>query len=84
MLSLDDAVSGVERVREAMGRCGPPAAAACLAGVTAGIALGFGSRSFIQEFGLGMAAGLVLELLIVQALISPALLSLTAGRTRDQ
>jgi hypothetical protein len=81
---VDSGVSGVDRVREAMGRCGPPAAAACLAGVTAGIALGFGSRSFIQEFGLGMAAGLVLELLIVQALIAPALLSLTAGRTRDQ
>ena len=81
---VDEGVSGVDRVREAMARCGPPAAAACLAGVTAGIALGFGSRSFIQEFGLGMAAGLVLELLIVQALIAPALLSLTAGRTRDQ
>jgi predicted RND superfamily exporter protein len=71
-------------VREAMARCGPPAAAACLAGVTAGIALGFGSRSFIKEFGLGMAVGLVLELLIVEALIAPALLRLTASRPSRQ
>jgi len=81
---VDDGVSGVDRVREAMARCGPPAAAACLAGVTAGIALGFGSRSFIKEFGLEMAVGLVLELLIVQALIAPALLRLTAGRASRQ
>jgi hypothetical protein len=81
---VEQGVSGVDRVREAMARCGPPATAACLAGATAGIALGFASPSFIKEFGLGIAAGLVLELLIVQALIAPALLSLTAGRTRDQ
>lgn len=81
---VDDGVSGVERVREAMGRCGPPAAAACLAGAMAGIALGFGSRSFVKEFGLGMAAGLVLELLIVQALIAPALVRLAAAGASRQ
>ncbi len=75
---------GVERVRTAMARCGPAAAAACLAGAAAGIALGFGSRSFVKEFGLAIAAGLVLELLIVQALIAPALLRLTAGRRARQ
>jgi hypothetical protein len=81
---VDDGVSGVDRVREAMARCGPPAAAACLAGVTAGVALGFGSRSFIKEFGLGIAVGLVLELLIVEALIAPALLRLMASRPSRQ
>ena len=76
--------AGVERVLETMGRCGPPAAMACLAGAAAGIALGFSSHSFIKEFGLGMAAGMIIELLIVQALLAPALLRLTPGEARHQ
>jgi hypothetical protein len=76
--------AGVESVRAAMGRCGAAAALACLAGATAGAALGVGSPAFMKEFGLGTAAGLLLELLVVQALIAPALLRVTSGRPRDQ
>lgn len=75
---------GVDRVVEAMAHCGPAAAVTCLAGTVAGIALGFGSPRFLKEFGLGVAAGLILELLIVQALLAPAALRLTYRRARDQ
>lgn len=80
----DARFSGLERVLAAISRCGPPAALACLAGTAAGIALGVGSRSFLKEFGLGVAAGLVLELLIVMALLAPALLRLTPARPEHQ
>jgi hypothetical protein len=76
--------TGAERVAEAMAGCGPAAALACLAGAAAGAALGFGSRTFVKEFGLGAAAGLLLELLIVQLLLAPALLRFTGDRTSRQ
>jgi hypothetical protein len=38
----------------------------------------------MKEFGLGTAAGLLLELLVVQALIAPALLRVASVRPRDQ
>jgi len=75
---------GVEPVMETMGRCGPAIAVACLIGAAAGIALGFASRGFVKEFGLGMAAGMVIELLTVQALLTPALLRLRPGEARHQ
>jgi hypothetical protein len=75
---------GAEPVMEAMGRCGPAIAVACLTGAAAGIALGFASPGFVKEFGLGMAAGMVIELLIVQALLAPALLRLRPGEVRHQ
>jgi hypothetical protein len=74
----------VDWVSEALARCGPASAASCLAGIAAGIALGFASERFLKEFGLGVAAGLTLELLIVQVLVAPALLRLTYRRLRDQ
>jgi hypothetical protein len=74
----------VDWVREALARCGPASAASCLAGVAAGVALGFASERFLKEFGLGVAAGLTLELLVVQFLVAPALLRLTYRRPRDQ
>jgi hypothetical protein len=76
--------TGAERVAEAMARCGPAATLVCLAGAAAGAALGFSSRSFMQEFGLGTAAGLLLELLIVQLLLAPALLRFTRDRSSRQ
>ncbi|MGH2982475.1 MAG: hypothetical protein ACRDKV_10595, partial [Solirubrobacterales bacterium] len=76
--------AGGERVAEAMARAGPPATLACLAGATAGIALGFGSEGFVKQFGLGAATGLLLALVVVHALISPALLRLTTGRARRE
>jgi len=75
---------GAEPVMETMGRCGPAIAVACLTGAAAGIALGFASHGFVKEFGLGMAAGMVIELLIVQALLAPALLRLRPGEARHQ
>jgi hypothetical protein len=77
-------VNGGEPVAETMARCGPPVALTCLAGAAAGIALGFASHGFVKEFGLGLAAGLVIELLIVQALLAPALLRLTPGKAHHQ
>jgi len=71
-------------VAEVMGRCGPAAALACLAGVAAGAALGVSSRSFVKEFALGTAAGLMLQLLIVQLLLAPALLRFTRDRSSRQ
>jgi hypothetical protein len=65
-------------VRDALGRCGPGAALACLAGVAAGTAASLGSPAFAKQFGLAAAAGCLLELLVVQALLAPALLRLTA------
>jgi hypothetical protein len=76
--------SGVERVAEAMGRCGPAALLSCLAGIVAGTALAFGSARFLKEFALGTAAGLALELVVVQALIAPGLLRLTHRGAADQ
>jgi predicted RND superfamily exporter protein len=74
----------VDWVREALARCGPASAASCLAGVATGVALGFASERFLKEFGLGVAGGLTLELLVVQFLMAPALLRLTYRRPRDQ
>jgi hypothetical protein len=75
---------GVEGVAATVGRCGAAAALACLSGVAAGAALGVGSPTFMKEFGLGVAAGLLLELLVVQMLIAPALLRVASVAPRDQ
>lgn len=74
----------VDRVMDAIGRCGPAATLACLAGVAAGVAIAFGSPRFVKEFGLATAAGLALELFVVQALVAPGLLRLAARETRRQ
>lgn len=71
-------------VGAAMARCGPAAMVACTAGILAGVALGFSSHGFIKQFGLAVAAGLALELLIVQLLLAPALLRLSAARPSRQ
>ena len=73
-----------DRVVAAIDRCGPAAAVSCLTGLAAGVALAFGSASFEKEFGLAVAAGLVLELLLVAALLAPALLRVTYRTARDQ
>ncbi len=66
-----------QRVAEALASCAPAIALTCLAGIAAGVALGFSSARFEKELGLGIAAGLALQLLAVQGLIAPALLRLT-------
>ena len=76
--------AGLEGVREAIGRCGPAAALSCLGGVAAGLAVAAGSPGFVKQFGLGVAAGLLLELSVVQALLAPALLGLASVRGGDQ
>lgn len=75
---------GADRVAEAMARSGPAAALVCLAGAAAGIALVFSSRTFVKEFGLGAAAGLLLQLVVVQPLIVPALLRFAPTKSGDQ
>ena len=69
-----------QRVAEVMAAFGPPLTLACLTGILAGVALCFSSRLFIKEFGLGLAAGLALELVIVGVVLAPALLRLTPDR----
>ncbi len=73
-----------DRVVAAVDRCVPAAAVSCLAGVASGAALGFGSAPFEKEFGLAMAAGLALQLLVVAALLAPALLRVTYRTAPDQ
>jgi hypothetical protein len=68
----------------ALGLCGPGAGLACLTAVAAGLALCAASPAFVKQFGLGVAAGAVLELLIVQAVLAPALVRLAAGRPAGQ
>jgi hypothetical protein len=75
---------GADRVAEVMARIGPGAALVCLSGAAAGIALGFSSRTFVKEFGLGAAAGLLLLLFVVQPLIVPALLRLAHRGSSQQ
>lgn len=75
---------GPQALAEAVARCGPPATLACLAGAAAGASLGFSSELFVKEFGLAVAAGLLLQLLVVQALLAPALLRLGPDRRRAQ
>ena len=72
------------RVVVAVSICLPAAAVSCVTGVVAGIALGFGSASFEKEFGLAVAAGLALQLLVVGALLAPALLRVTYRTAADQ
>jgi hypothetical protein len=55
-------------------------ALSCLTGIAAGIALAFGSPLFMKELGLGVAAGLALQLVVCGLLLSPALLRLTPDR----
>jgi hypothetical protein len=72
------------RVAVAVSICLPAAAVSCLAGAAGGVALGFGSASFEKEFGLAVAAGLVLQLLAVGALLAPVLLRVTYRTATDQ
>jgi trehalose monomycolate/heme transporter len=75
---------GRDPISETLSQCGPAAALACLTAIAGGIALGFASQGFLKEFGLGMAAGAVLELLVVQALLAPALLRLAPAADSHQ
>jgi hypothetical protein len=72
------------RATQALGLCGPGAALACLTAAAAGLALCAASPAFVKQFGLGVAAGAVLELLIVQAILAPALIRLAAGQGSGQ
>ena len=76
-----EAPSGWPRRWRAAGRPRPSSAWPALA---AGVALGFSSRASCKEFGLGTAAGLLLELLVVQLLLAPALLRFTRDRSSRQ
>lgn len=87
LASASHAAQGVEarhRAPEALGLCGPGAALACLTAAAAGLALCAASPAFLKEFGLGLAAGAALQLLIVQGLLAPAVVRLMAGRRRGQ
>jgi hypothetical protein len=82
--AADEGKEGETRVRAAMAVGGLAATVACLAGILAGVALGFSSHGFIKQFGLGIAVGLALELLIVELLLAPAMLRLSARRAARQ
>jgi hypothetical protein len=81
------AAQGVEpahRAAWALRLCGPGAALACLSALAAGLALCAASPPFVKEFGLGVAAGAALQLFVVQGILAPALVRLTAGRQHGQ
>jgi hypothetical protein len=88
-LSASQAVCVIARGRDcsgvsATGRWGPAATVCCLIGAAAGAALAVSSHPFIKEFGAALAGGLLLELVLVQALLAPALLGLSAPRSRRE
>jgi hypothetical protein len=58
-----------------MARCGPAVTVSCLIGAAAGAALTASSLPFVKQFGAGLAAGMLTELLLVQALLAPAMLA---------
>lgn len=72
------------RVEEALAAAGPAMTLVCLAGVAAGVALAFSSSLFIKELGLGLAAGMALELAVVGVLLAPGLLRLSPDRASRQ
>ena len=76
---------GVEpayRAAWALQLCGPGAALSCISALAAGLALCAASPAFVKEFGLGVAAGAALQLFVVQGVLAPALVRLTAVRQR--
>ncbi len=68
-----------ERAGEAMAALGPAATLACGTGIACGVALAFSPLLFVKEFGLGIAAGLLLELVVVHVLVAPGLLRPGSG-----
>lgn len=68
---------------QAMETFGPAAAIACAIGIAAGAALVASELLYMKQFGLALAAGLLLELLLVQGLLAPALVRLL-GRHGSQ
>ncbi|MEK6277563.1 MAG: hypothetical protein AABM29_06080 [Actinomycetota bacterium] len=67
-----------------MARCGPVATVTCLSGAAAGAALAASSLPFVKEFGVALAAGLMLQVLVVQTLLGPGLLAVLSRRSRGQ
>jgi hypothetical protein len=76
-------VGAMERTDDpvaAAGLCGPVATIGTVTGAAAGVALAAATPVYIKEFGIGLAIGLVLDLIAVRALAAPAIALL--GRRR--